>query len=119
MFKKLTEFSYKRTALEAVGFYLAWLVLLLLTGALAGVFIGSAVPPEKALSYSLIAGQTLAFVMCPTLSGLILAQKKLYSFGYILLVILTGFVALLGAVCGLIPAAFLTTRKSAQKPGKK
>jgi len=120
MFKKLTEFGYKRTIWEAIGFYLAYLVLIFLTAAVAGAFLGAVLPAEKVLAYSNLAGITIAFVMCLGLSGLILTKKKLNSFGYLLFVVLSGILPLLiGALGGLIPVAFLTTRKPAKKPGKK
>jgi uncharacterized membrane protein len=121
MFKKLTEFDYKRTALEAVGFWLAYGGLILLTAMLVGGFLGVVLPPEKISDYANPAGKTIAFVMCLGLSVLILAKKKLLDkFGYIVFVILCGFLPLLtGFPGGLVSVAFLTTRSPAGQPARK
>lgn len=111
MFKKLMDFSYERTPLEAVGFYLAYFGLGLLIGSLMGGILGL-------LSFSVKVivslGILSAVVLSLTVSFLILHKKKLLNnFSYIMLAVLSGLLALVaGALGGMIPVAFLTTRKS-------
>ncbi len=57
-------------------------------------------------------GNIGAIIICPLLSFLILKEKKLLNnFGLIILAILSGLIAVfVGAIGGLIPIAYLTTR---------
>ena len=114
MFKKLTDFAHKRTALEAIGFYLAYLVLGILLGVLFAVIFGilAGVTQEKAYDTGVLTGSVVALVFSIGLPIMILQQKKqLNNFGYILLIALAGVLAVFaGCLAGLIPAAFLTTR---------
>jgi len=120
MFKKLTDFGYKRTALEAFGFYLAYFVLIILAAAFAGGVMGVLLPEETALAYANSAGICIALIMTVGLAILVLYEKKLHKdFRYIALVLIIGFLALFtAALGGLIPVAFLTTRGSAKKAKK-
>jgi len=106
MFKKLTDFSYKRTTQQAIGFYIAYfvatiLVAMILSGIFASDFSGGAK-----------IGSQLAIVVSLVLGFYVIQQKKLTkNFNYILLVILAGVLSLFGgALLGLIPVAYLTTK---------
>lgn len=114
MFKNLFDFSYKRSALEAFGFYLAYFFLIILGAMLAGGLIG-AIFPSSASVYGYRLGLTVAVGACVYLSSIVLVKKNLLkNYGYLLLVILSGILALFGGgLLGLIPAAFLSTRKKA------
>jgi len=116
MFKKLTEFGYTRTALEAVGFYLAFLGLGVLLGALLGGLGGVFYNNDKytAMALGLLAGYFVAVVLSVGVAIAVIHQKKLWgNFWYILLIPVTGIIALFfGAMGGLIPVAFLTTRQA-------
>jgi len=118
MFKNLIVFGHERTPLQALGFYIVYLVLLLvfagLIGGIVGLFMGLFADVSHPFQTGVTLGTILAVVSCIALSLLILYEKKLLNnFLYILLVVLSGLMALfLGGLAGLIPVAFLTTRKS-------
>jgi hypothetical protein len=116
MFKNLLNFSYKRSGVEAVGFYLAYFLLILLVAFLFGGLCGVIFPDHAAvIGYRI--GVVLAVCLCLYLSFLILVKKSLLNhYGYLLLAILSGILAVFGGgILGLIPVAFLTTRKKQQK----
>ena len=47
MFRNLMNYPYKRTPLEAIGFYLAYFVALLLLGGIAGALAGLVSGPDS------------------------------------------------------------------------
>lgn len=112
MLKTLTDFSYKRNAKEAVVFYIAYLILAFILGGITGGLAGALMGEN---SYPLILGLGLFFgILYPTvISLLILRQKKLLNnFPFILLALLSGVLGIFGgALLGLIPAAYLTTKE--------
>lgn len=116
MFTKLLDFSYKRTPLQALGFYLAYLFLSILIGFLFGALAGllySGSTSDQALYENIIKGGiVLVVLLSPAICLLILKTKGLLNnFGYILIVVLSAILAFFGgAILALIPAAFLTTR---------
>ena len=117
MFKRLVDFGYERTPREALGFYLAYFVLGILTGALSGGILGlfsSADSVQTGISAGVCIGAIIAVVLSVSVPLLVLYEKGLLNnFLYIMLVILSGLLALfVDGLGGLIPAAFLTTRKS-------
>ncbi len=116
MFKNLTKLEFNRTGLQALGFYLAYLLLLILSGGLiggmvAGIFANDA---DEAYQMGLKLGNIMAVLYCITITILVLKKKKLLNnFAYILLVLLSGLLSiLLGGLGGLIPVAYLTTKKA-------
>jgi len=125
MFKKLTEFGYKRTAVEALGFYLAYMVLILLVAFLIGAIMGVALSAEIANDYAGTAGVYLMIIAPIILMILVMYEKGLLKdFRYILLTvligILTSFLAGFFDLLALIPVAVLTTLKPAvRKTAKK
>jgi uncharacterized Tic20 family protein len=109
MFRDLLLLEKDRTGKEALGFYLAYLLLTVLLGALAGVLaVISATPAEGYMM-----GRFAGIIFCIVLSFAILYKKKrLQSFGLVLIVVLSGLGAIfLGGLLGLVPAAYLTTIK--------
>ena len=114
MFKDLLLFEKVRTPKEAIGFYLAYLLLLALLGALLSFFI---VPHDPLMSFKegyqagTVVGQYFAVIACLVLSVAVLyKKKKLQSFGLILAAVSSGIGAVfLGGLLGLIPTAYLTT----------
>lgn len=107
MFKKLTDFEYKRNPTEAVGFYIAYLLMVMLVGGVAGGLFASD------FSTGLQVGSYSAIVMHLILSGLLLHGKNRYKS---LINIALALVAILlsslgGGLFGLIPLAYLSTRK--------
>jgi len=113
MFRNLTDFKFKRTGLQAFGFYLAYLFLFLLLGFLSGFIMALIGARDNAFSI----GVLVAMITSPTLTFLVLYQKGLVNkLGYILLLVLTPILAFLaGALVGLIPVAILTTIKPANE----
>ena len=105
MFKKLTQLEYKRTGLEAFGFYLAYLFLFMLVAGLIGVLFA------RDYSEAVGLGARFAIVISPIISILVLYKKKqLHNFLYLLLIVLAGIIAMfIGMIGGLIPAAYFTT----------
>jgi hypothetical protein len=112
MFKHLTDFAYKRSFKEAIGFYLAYLFLIILLAALLGGLMGLIAGQEDSFEFGLRVGNIVAIVVTMGISLLILRKKGfLGNFGYIILIILSGLLAFFGGgLLGLIPVAFLTTR---------
>ena len=114
MFKKLTDFKYHRKTNEAIGFYLAYLLFVIVAsgalGAFAGTFMGNG---HGAYRQGLRIGTMIAMLTSCGLSFTILHYKKrLNNLGYIILACLSLLLASLGgAVLGLIIPAYFTTRK--------
>ena len=111
MFKNLTDFSYKRTRKEALGFYLSYLLLIIIVGGLIGALAGLVIG-EGSFEIGLRFGNIVAILTVLGLSFAILKKKNLLNnFGYILLALVSGILAFLGGgLLGLIPAAYLTTK---------
>ncbi|MEI8128220.1 MAG: hypothetical protein WCG95_01255 [bacterium] len=116
MFKKLMDFSYKRTFIEAVGFYIAYLFLsFLLIEAVFVIFVGIAVIGLIPIpSSEIIIRGSVSIVL--TIFNIFLALKIVYdkkifgNFGAILLLLVTIlFSALGGALLGLIPVSALSS----------
>lgn len=113
MFKHLTNLGYKRNAKEAIGFYIAYLMLIIMAAFLLGSALGIVMDASYSFNFGLKVGNVTAIIITVVTAFLILKEKKLLSnFGYILLVLLSVILAVfLGGLGGLIPVAFLTTRK--------
>ncbi|OGC05730.1 hypothetical protein A2526_05590 [candidate division WOR-1 bacterium RIFOXYD2_FULL_36_8] len=108
MFKNLIDFGYKRSALQALGFYLAYFFLLLMIISLVGAVMGLF---GYGFMEGLKMGALFAIVISILLSILIVTAKNLLNFMYIFLIIVAGMLAFLGgALLGLIIPAYLTTK---------
>jgi hypothetical protein len=112
MFNKLTDFSYRRNWKEAIGFYIAYFILGLVIGGLVGALSG-VLNPSGGFDEGLKMGSIVAVLLTLTISTLVLTKRGLSkSFGYIILVPLSGILAILGGgFLGLILPAFMTTRE--------
>jgi len=116
MFKQLTAFGVKRSAAQALGFYLAYLLLGGLGSGLIAILFGMAGLIE---GYS--AGVSVgAWVAVPFSLGigLVVALKKgrVSQFAVILSLPVTGVLASFGgSFLGLLIPAYLTTLKSADE----
>lgn len=114
MFKNLTDFAYQRNTKEAIGFYLAYLVFIILISVLASIIIAILIGVNKdnASDFGLRLGTFFAVISSFGLGILVLkAKNNLNNFGLLLLVILAGLIAFfLGGLGGLIPVAYLTTK---------
>ncbi|HPW89969.1 MAG TPA: hypothetical protein PLJ40_00930 [Paludibacteraceae bacterium] len=108
MFKKLTDFGYQRTTKEAIGFYLAYLLMVMVVAGVLAAILGVIVQSNDTFNLGVKIGTTVAIIASLGISFWILKEKKLLSnFGLILLAVF------IGGIGGLIPAAYLTTRPAA------
>ena len=116
MFKDLLLFEKDRTPKEALGFYLAYLLLAALCGGLLAFFF---VPYDPSMTHAeavqsgTAVGAYAAPIFCLAVSFTILyKKKKLLSFELVLIGLVSGICAIfLGALLGLVPIAYLTTIK--------
>ncbi len=119
MFKKLTDFTYVRTGKEAFGFYLAYLLfIVILSAVVSGVFVGlGLLSPENGFHNGMRLGTAVAITCSVALSLLVVSQKRLAgSFSYILLSLLAGLLATFGGgLLGLVIPAIITTKKTKGK----
>ena len=118
MFKNLTNFNYPRNVKEAIGFYLAYSTLIAIVGGLVGGGIEIVVYPNSfyilGIQVVKIVGKILSIITCLGLSFLVLRDKNLLdNFKFIFLGLLSGVLSIFsfGLLGGLIPVAYLTTRK--------
>jgi len=121
MFKDLLVLEKQRTGKEAFGFYLAYF---LVVGLLFGIILefifgasGGASGFAEGFEQGFEEGQAVGAYFNPpfslALSALILFKKgHLKSFGFVLIGLSSGVLALLGGlILGLVPTAYLTTIK--------
>jgi hypothetical protein len=114
MFTNLFDFSINRTAKQAVGFYIAWLVILAvscgLVSAAASPLLGAS-NFRTGFSAGVKVGQSFSILANTVVAFWILKSKRSFSFGNVVLAFLAGALSILGGgLLGLIPAAYLTTR---------
>lgn len=114
MFKNLTNMQQVRTPREALGFYIAYLFLIILVGMLASLVIASFLMTDgesARFETGLNVGALVATIFSVGLTFLILKEKNLLHFGYLLALPFIGLLAFYGGgVCGLLPVAYLTTK---------
>ena len=112
MFSRLGEPGYRRTPLEAVGFYLVYAVLFVVLAALAGAAVGLLDPPAAESGMSELVGNVVAVLCCLALAVSLLRVKGLIAHPVFLTIGALGPLLAVfgGALLGLIPLAFLTTR---------
>lgn len=114
MFKNLFKLDYKRTKLEALGFYLAYFLFgIILAGMLSGIslILCNVKTYENSISIGRQAGQIVAIIYTFLFAFLIVKAKLIYTkISAILLVLTTIFLTLLGGcLLGCIPLSILTT----------
>jgi hypothetical protein len=112
MFRSLTDFSRPRSPLEALGFYLFYLLVSLLAGALIGG-LAALLSPGQSFEAGTRAGALLAVLLSLALSSLLLSQRGLLAHpGYLVIALVSAVAALFGGgLLGLIGPAFLSTRE--------
>ena len=116
MFRELFNFSYRRTVVQAIGFYLFYLVFAMLLGGIAGaVAFGYHLVPGADFKAALRVGSTIAPVIPIVIGGLVALTRTLD--GVTVLVTLVAF--LVSFFAGWLGAglliAYLTTRPLRQK----
>lgn len=114
MFNNLTNFSYKRNFKEAIGFYIFWLIFILVVGGLLAIvlsIITGQTDKEAAREFGFKVGVVMAILTNLTISFLILRKKNLFGISYIILALLSGVLASVGGgLLGLIPTTYLSTK---------
>ncbi len=120
MFQDIFNFKKVRTRKQAVGFYLFYLLLIVLIamtgGVLSGLISQTGESFEEAFDQGAKIGTFLAIVCCVCLTSIVVWKKKLISPLPILLIPISGLLAaLVGGLLGLIPAAYLTTITKSKK----
>ncbi|MBU0978798.1 hypothetical protein KKF92_03170 [Patescibacteria group bacterium] len=119
MFKQLTDFGFQRNKKQALGFYLAYLLLIMLVGGVvAGVLFPSDVSTvEDGFAVGATIGAKVGPILVLAIAVLVLKGKNFFSkFNYIILSILAGLLSLFGGgLLGLIPIAYMTTKPKLQK----
>lgn len=113
MFNNLLNLSYRRNRKEAVGLYIAYLIIIMLGSMVFSGLLGLATGNENSFEFGLRIGNIIAIITSLSLSFLILKSKNLMgNFFYILLSLLSGLLAYFGGgILGLIPVSFLSTRQ--------
>ena len=113
MFTRLTDLGFKRTATQALGFYLAYLFLGMLVGFLSGAVAGMLGLIEN-YSSGVDAGALAIIPLCIVLAITIGVKKGIaLEFKMLVLYAITGICAVfLGALLGLVIPAYLTTLDS-------
>ena len=118
MFKDLMSFATVRTPIQALGFYIVYLLIGILIGGLFGGIGGIVVNPSQAASALAVGakwGQLASLPYVLILAVTIVVKKKL-GLGYYVLSLTGPLLALFGgAILGLIPVAFITTRQVQQE----
>jgi hypothetical protein len=114
MFTNLFDFSFDRTAKQAIGFYITWLVIISvacgLVSAAASPLLGAS-NFQTGFSSGVKVGQSFSILADTVVAFWILKSKHSFSFGNVVLAFLAGVLSILGGgLLGLIPAAYLTTR---------
>ena len=110
MFQEIMNFNYQRSAKQAFGWYLMYLLIGLVIGAVCGYLAGLFVKGDEGFQVGRLAGQFSAVPYNIVLGTLLIWHRKKDAPN--LLLVLAG--ALLstvsGAIGGLIPLAFLSNR---------
>lgn len=115
VFKNLTQFSYKRSATQAVAFYFVYLLGILVAAIIVAVILGIAVNLVDGVPDQMGAGigTTVAALVSTFLTYMILSRKgilnNLSSFLFLVLALALSLFG--GAIFGLIVPAYLTTRE--------
>ena len=114
MFTRLTDLGFKRSATQALGFYLAYLFLGMLVGGLSSAVAGMLGLVENNFSGGVDAGALAIIPVCIALAITVGVKKGIaLEFKMLVLYAITGICAvLLGALLGLVIPAYLTTLES-------
>lgn len=118
MFNELTNFALTRGSKEAFGFYCAYFLLIIIgamafSAAVGGLFFQN-MNPEHGFLLGQRIGAVVALIACMFLAYRVLESKQLMkNFSSYMYLVATALFALLGgALLGMIPVAYLTTKKS-------
>ena len=125
MFKKLLDFQHKRSAIQALGFYLFWLAIFLLTnGIITQMFVGFSgggklLGVGESFKYGIIIGAKISTVTAPLFSitiAILLIYKKQLPSWYYFIALVCGFLSSMTIILGLVPAAIISAREGRIQP---
>ena len=117
MFSGLTDLGMRRTPLQALGFYLAYSIGLVIVLAILGAVIGTiaslvfgdvAIAINKAMTAF---GATSAVVLCGVLATTMAKKKNLLSGINLVLLVLSWTGPFLGVFIGMAPVAILAAQR--------
>jgi len=113
MFRDVFTFAVKRTAAQALTFYIFWVVLTVIFAAVVSGFVASGATTSASASFDLGVhiGSAIAIAFSVLLSLLtLIAKKKTNSpVAWVMFVLAAVLSYLGGALLGMIPLAYLTT----------
>jgi hypothetical protein len=127
MFRGLMKFSYRRTPLQAFGWYLTFFAIgnvSAILGIALVVFVGLSIGSEEVVLRARLGGQLIVAVYCVVVGAALLWNRPKSAINILLvaggvgLVVTgqTGLSVLFGVAAGLIPLAVLTTCPSNVSP---
>jgi TIR domain-containing protein len=110
MFAEIMNFNYQRSAKQAFGWYLMYVLVGIVIGAVSGYLVGLFVKADEGFNIGRLAGQFSAVPFNILLGTLLIWHRKKEAPN--LLLVLAGAIlsAFAGALGGLIPLAFLSNR---------
>ena len=111
MFYNLTDLPYRRTPLQALGFYIAYFSIGLIVIVVLG-YVLALIGIIESYDDGFAVGN-IGAILISTLLAYFVAKSKylLGSFLIIFLIILSGLLAIIGGLLlGLIPVAYITTK---------
>jgi hypothetical protein len=117
MFHDLMNFAYKRSALQALGWYLMFFIfgLLVIVAVTQAIVLATS---DFGFDTGLRLGNFVAIPYTAVLGGLLLWYRPKTALNVILLLSGVALASFLGLVLGLLPLAILTTRPAFQMPAR-
>jgi hypothetical protein len=120
MFVNLTDFGFRRTRKQAIGFYIVYLVVSMVLSSVVSYFVLNNqvfYSEEEAFTAGVEVGSRVAIVVVLVLAALVLNGKKLITNPKSIVIgfIGVGLAFVGGGLLGLIPVAYLTTQEKMHK----
>ena len=110
MFDKVFELNFCRTPIQAIGFYITHFIFAFCIGISIAIIVARILPNfswDSGVTFGTIFASIYVFII-----GIKIVSLKKLSSSYYFLVIFSASLAIFGgALLGLIPTAFMTTRK--------
>ena len=115
MFGKLLDFTRVRSPHQALGFYLIYVLIIILLSTITGGFFGFIYGnnSNEIEQIAKISGHAVSMIFCLTLYVLVMARKGFQQKEiYIFLALIVFILALVsGPIGGLAPVSYITTKK--------